>query len=306
MNVRILDLDGSVAEQPALRTRAVQIIPLRDWGPRLRLACSWRAFTQFETHLDRQLMSTRPSITFLGSGDFHHLSLALLRRLTIPFNLVVIDNHPDWMRGVPLLHCGTWLAHAARLPLVRRIVHLGGDVDFDNGFHWLAPWSELLEGKIVVIPARRRFTRGRWAQIHHQPLRLPGQQSFHPGHLLALLKIRLAELADQPLYVTVDRDVLRAEDAAVNWDSGHLTKNELTQLLEVITSFSGQLLGMDVVGDWSPVRTNGLLRRVLHWIEHPRQRLDTFGAQQLNEQLNLKLIELLHQPRLRRQTLPVT
>ena len=92
-----------------------------------------------------------PTLTFYGSGDFHHVSLALVRRRRAPFNLLVLDNHPDWMRGVPFLHCGTWLYHAARLPQVRRIFHVGGDVDFDNVYRWLAPWPLLHAGKIVTL-----------------------------------------------------------------------------------------------------------------------------------------------------------
>src|SRR5207253_9812558 len=96
-----------------------------------------------------------PSLAFLGSGDFHHLPLALLRRINQPINLLVFDNHPDWMRGVPFLHCGTWLNHAAALPQVQYIFHVGGNVDFDNRFRWLAPWRCLRAGKIHVFPAVR-------------------------------------------------------------------------------------------------------------------------------------------------------
>src|SRR5205823_6657374 len=111
------------------------------------------------------------AITFCGSGDFHHVSLALVRRLAGPFNLLVVDNHPDWMRGIPLLHCGTWLYHAARLPQLRRVFHAGGDVDFDNYYRWLAPWPLLRADKVRVFPARRPFRRGPWARVANEPLR---------------------------------------------------------------------------------------------------------------------------------------
>src|SRR5205823_14391349 len=112
------------------------------------------------------------ALTFCGSGDFHHVSLALVRRLTTPFNLLVLDNHPDWMRGVPFLHCGTWLYHAARLPLVQRVFHVGGDVDFDNYYRWMAPWPLLRSGKIKVLPGVRHFRTRAWQQIAHEPVRL--------------------------------------------------------------------------------------------------------------------------------------
>src|SRR5262249_17872464 len=155
-----------------------------------------------------------------GSGDFHHTTLALLRRLTTPINLLVLDNHPDWMRGVPLLHCGTWLAHALRLPLLHTVFHLGGDVDFDNAYRWLAPWPALRSGKIRVFPAVRRFQSGGWNSVPHDPLRPHPGARLTPQRLSTLLDPHRAELARRPLYVSLDKDVLGPAEAVVNWDSG--------------------------------------------------------------------------------------
>src|SRR5262249_29802108 len=140
----------------------------------IRLGCRFGNFRRFEMALAERCgedHDSLPHMTFYGSGDFHHVSLALLRRLETPFNLLVLDNHPDWMRALPFLHCGTWLHHAARLPQVRRIFHVGGEVDFDNAYRWLAPWKLLQTEKIVVFPAVRRFQRGRWARVLNKPLR---------------------------------------------------------------------------------------------------------------------------------------
>src|SRR5713226_6370164 len=155
MDVRILDLDGSVCQQAGLMARpAPEVLPAQDWGPRIRMACSFARFRRFEQALARLARSPSdagPQVTFCGSGDFHHVSLALVRRLPTPVNLVVIDNHPDWMRGVPFMHCGTWLYHAARLPHVARVYHVGGDVDFDNYYQGIAPWKLLRSQKITVL-----------------------------------------------------------------------------------------------------------------------------------------------------------
>ena len=176
MRVRILDLDGSVARQSRLVVEsAAEVVPLQDWGPRLRLACSFGRFRRFEQSLGRCLAGPDPAVTFYGSGDFHHVSLALLRRITTPFNLLVLDKHPDWMCGIPFLHCGTWLRHAARLPLLRRVYHVGGELDFDNAWRWLAPRDELRRGKIAVFPAVRRFTCGPWRRLRNVPVRADGE-----------------------------------------------------------------------------------------------------------------------------------
>ena len=147
MRIRVFDLDGSItAQDRVLRLFRPDVFDLRRWGPRLRLGCAWKRFYRFERQLDR-LVGARESldscVSLLGSSDFHHLSLAFLRRVRHPFNLLVLDKHPGWLRGVPILHHDTWLNHASRLGNVRRIFHLGGDAHFDNALRWLAPKKQL-------------------------------------------------------------------------------------------------------------------------------------------------------------------
>jgi arginase family enzyme len=296
MQTRILDLDGSLTRQTLLlrRSRAA-IIWLQDWGRKLRLACRHRSFVRFEQRLTDLVgcaEDAQPFLNFLGSGDFHHISLALLRRLTQPFNLLVIDNHPDWMRGVPFLHCGTWLLHAAQLPAVQRIFHLGGDVDFDNFYRWLAPWPMIGSGKIVVAPARRRFQGRCWDAIAHRPLRRCPDEPVGCDLIEEWLAPYRTELTGWPLYISLDKDVLNASEAMVNWDSGHLTSAEVLSILSAFSNAAGgELAGMDVVGDWSPVPPLGLMQRLLHWIEHPALAIDADMAARRNEALNLRLLD---------------
>ena len=311
MQTRILDLDGSLLRQPRLARRArTTVLPLCDWGPRLRLACSHGSFARFEKRLTRlggDAPDAEPFLNFLGSGDFHHVSLALLRRLRGPYNLLVLDNHPDWMRGVPLLHCGTWLWHAAQLPGVQRIFHLGGDVDFDNAYRWMAPWPLLRAGKIVVGPARRRFQGQWWEKLHHQPLRHCAEQAAERDDIEAWLSPYRAELAAWPLYISLDKDVLTASESVVNWDSGHLSVPEVLALLEAFVSAASEnVMGMDVVGDWSPIRVRGWLRRFLDWSEHPALSIDADEATQRNEALNLRLLDCLSSVRFHLPQLSIT
>jgi arginase family enzyme len=270
---------------------------LRWWGPRLRMACSFHRFWQFERELVRVLgrpATERPALTFIGSGDFHHVTLALLRRIKRPVNLLVLDKHPDWMRGIPFMHCGTWLYHAARLPMIQRIIHVGGDMDFDNSYRWLAPWRWLRSGKILVIPGIRAFRRGRWHELKVNALRSEGATPAGNGRIASLLEPLVADLQRYPLYVSLDKDVLTDRDAVVNWDSGYLSLDEVESLLETFAvRAAGNLIGIDVVGDWSPVRMRGLMRRFLHWTEHPRLDVAPQQAARCNERTNLKLLQRL-------------
>jgi arginase family enzyme len=299
MHIQILDLDGSLAAQNRLRARyRPTTIAAQEWGPKIRLGCRFGRFRRFERQLSQWCSgpaNKAPAVTLYGSGDFHHVSLALLRRLTRPLNLLVIDNHPDWMRGVPLLHCGTWVYHAAQLPHVQHVFHVGGDVDFDNYYRWMAPWGMLRQGKISVFPGIRQFRRGPWAGVPNAPVRNPAQAAVSPERLDALLEPYAADLARYPLYISLDKDVMAASEAVVNWDSGHLMLGEVRLLLAVfLRQAQRNLIGMDIVGDWSEVRLRGLLRRFLHWTEHPALKIDGAQAALRNEQTNLALLETIH------------
>jgi hypothetical protein len=297
MKLRILDLDGGLTVQPALRRQRAEIVPCQGWGPRVRLGCSFGRFRRFSGSLAARLGGdgdVEPKLTFIGSGDFHHVSLALIRRITEPFNLLVIDNHPDWMRCIPVLHCGTWLWHALHMPNVRRIYHVGGDVDFDNGFRYLAPWSALKSGRVTVFPGVRSYRTRRWRAVPHEPLRLPGEERLSPERLDELLRPHQKALAQRPLYVSLDKDAMVTADAVVNWDSGHL---RLSEVRDVLTAFvraaGGCLAGMDVVGDWSPVAVRGWFRRWLHYTEHPLLRVAPHEALGVNDHTNQLLLDTL-------------
>jgi hypothetical protein len=190
------------------------------------------------------------------------------------------------------LHCGTWLYHAACLPNARHVFHVGGDVDFDNAYHWLAPWQLLRSGRITVVPAIRTYHRGGWSGIPHQPLRSDPQTLATADRVESLVNPFADELARWPLYISVDKDVLVADDAIVNWDSGHL---QLAEVSAVLTAFvreaGGRLAGIDLLGDWSPVRVQGVVRRGFHLTMHPPLAVDPAAAARRNAETNLALLE---------------
>jgi hypothetical protein len=294
--LRVLNLDGSITRQETVMSRCgPRVIPLSNWGPAIRMGCAFGQFRAFERALAMASGCEKdktPMLTLYGSGDFHHVSLALLARQSAPCNLVVIDNHPDWMRGIPFLHCGTWVYHAARLGHVRQIIHIGGDVDFDNLYRFMAPWPELSQGRITVIPARRPFERWPWAKTGHAPLRTVPGERLTRERFEELLQPIAEDLRNCPLYISLDKDVLTTADALVNWDSGHLALAEVRAILRALVHISrGQLAGMDIVGDWSPVHVRGWLRRFLHLTEHPSLSIDLFDAARRNALTNLTLID---------------
>ena len=77
----------------------------------------------------------------------------------------------------------------------------------------------------------------------------------------------------------------------MNWDSGRLTMAEVGCVLDAFTrAAGGRLAGMDVVGDWSPVRLQGWFRRLFHLTMHPSLAIDPKHANRVNQRANLRLV----------------
>jgi hypothetical protein len=298
MDVRILNLDGSLSAQRGIHAqRNVPTYELHHWGPLLRIACGFSRFACFEAELQSTLggpTDSEPVFTLYGSGDFHHVTLALLRRQSSPFNLLLLDKHPDWMRLIPFLHCGTWLDHAGRLSNLRTIYHVGGDLDFDNYYRPLAPWRWLRSGKVVTFPAVRRFRGGGWSHVLAEPLRTDPTTPVDRRRIERLLMPHRRDLSARPLYVSVDKDVMLASEALVNWDSGFLDLAEVSTVLECfLDAAEGRISGADTTGDWSPVRLEGWFRKAFHFAEHPRLMVDAAESTERNLRVNLALLDVI-------------
>ncbi len=62
-------------------------------------------------------------IKFLGKSDFHYLTYLFIRNIKLPFELVVIDHHLDFMETFEgYISCGSWIRDAVRLPFIEKVV----------------------------------------------------------------------------------------------------------------------------------------------------------------------------------------
>lgn len=300
MRIRVIDFDGSItAQDRLLRKYQPDVYDLRPWGPRLRLASTWARYYRLERRLDR-LFGPREThesrLSLLGSGDFHHVTLALLRRVRQPFNLLLLDHDADWRRGLPMIASNNWLNQAVRLPNLRRIFLAGVTTRLDNASRWLAPRTLIESGKLIVLPALERFVRGFWRKTPHQPLRRTPETLIDRDRLEEVLWPFLDELDRAPLYISLDKSVLWMPESVTNSHSGVLDLNELEEILQFFLKAAGNdLAGMDIVGDWSPVETSGLLRYFLHRWQHPLRTIDAQQARLCNERTNLTLLRFISQ-----------
>ncbi|KGI77752.1 arginase family protein [Oleiagrimonas soli] len=252
----VLDLDGSVDTLE----RAV-VVPLAHWCDDLRFACSQRRLRAFGERM-RELLPNEAGTVFTGSGDFHHLSVPLIERIAAqrgPLEVVVFDNHPDNMRFVFGVHCGSWVHDVAALPNVLH-VHVVGITSSDIGpMHaWENRLRPLRRGRLTYwsIGARTGWARALGMGSAFR--------NFDDAH--ALLQAFQAEMAqrDTPIYLSIDKDVLSPEDARTNWDQGCMREDDLHA---AIRDLRGRIVGSDITGEVS-------VARYAHWWKRALSALD--------------------------------
>ena len=240
MHPVVLDLDGSIGPlDHSIR------IPLDDWADQLRFACSRGALRGFARELALKL-PLDPGPVFMGSGDFHHLSLPLLERASArapALDVVVFDNHPDNMRFPFGVHCGSWVRRALALPGVRH-VHVVGitSTDIGLGHAWENYLRPLYAGRLHYWSTGVDVRWARWLGL------APAFHAF--DHIDTLLQAFAAHMAGErlPIYLSIDKDVLSIEDARTNWDQGVMHE---PQLIGAIQALRGRIVGCDITGDVS-------------------------------------------------------
>ncbi|MCF7751055.1 hypothetical protein KQ945_09890 [Bacillus subtilis subsp. subtilis] len=280
----ILDLDGSVLPLPQARA-----IALPHWHDPLRFACRHATLARFGKEVLAAVPAT-PGTVLLGSGDFHHLSLVLLRRLSArpPFQLVVLDNHPDNMRFPFGMHCGSWVNAAAALPQVSHVHVLGiTSPDIGRRHAWENHWSPLWRGRLTYwcmdVEVGWAHALGMGAAFRRFP---------HPQALLAAFAAEQAA-TPRPTYLSIDKDVLAEDVARSNWDQGRFQLADVQAVIDALRT--GGLVGSDITGDVSLARYRSRFKRWLSALDgQPQIDPATLPAwQRRHQQVNAQLLAAL-------------
>lgn len=244
-----LDLDGA---WPVNAIPGIAHSDRREWGPALRYCTTKKLVEKFHATVRDELAP----FTLYGSGDFHHLTAVLLRRINEPFTLVSFDNHPDWDIRPPNWGCGTWLNRALELPTLQRAVVWGcanGELNWPGRMFARRdrrldahPWAE----KTVASSQRiwRAVTRMNWRNEF---------STFASG------------LANAAVYVTVDLDCLNEDEALTNWENGLFTAADVAWALRELRRHV-RLIGGDVCGGWSVSEYRRPFQKLAAWIDHPK------------------------------------
>ena len=301
MRTALLHLDSALNDQrqlaQAVSARGGREVDLRHLGPALRLWSRPRALQQLRARIASDLpASAGPTLVFSGSGDFHHITPTLLARACEaaghpPVTLVHFDNHPDWVKFANGAHCGSWVGWAARLPDVARVVTVGVCSDDIRRPQGKGADLDLVSEQRVELYAYRAPDGAEAVTIAGREW--PTIEGMGEGAFLDFLPTRIPTT---DVYVTIDKDVLRAADAGTNWDQGRTSLAFLQAMLTRIGAHH-RVIGADVVGDWSPALYGGgllagLLKQGEALLDQPWTKPGA-AARATNELANLELLELI-------------
>lgn len=156
-----------------------------------------------------------PCINFLGSGDYHYMTKILTDKASAPFNLLLLDNHPDMQAPAfgDILSCGGWVRKMLESnPFLRKVAILGIDPD-------LAEECAGFPGRVSVLTQDCAFSE-RWLD---------------------------AALGRGSLYISIDKDVLGHEFAATDWSQGSMDIETLCRVLRFASSVN-EVMGVDICG----------------------------------------------------------
>jgi Arginase/agmatinase/formimionoglutamate hydrolase, arginase family len=223
--ISLLNFDGTLRHQSLLGKYPAEWIDFTD----LR-GCHGYCAEDSLRKIEHRLRSRKHRrITLIGRGNYHYVTWVLLSEIRQPFSLILFDHHTDLAPGVgdtPFISCGSWVSHALdTLPLLDRVVIVGAHIP-DGGSGCGLPTN------VTIIPEREA-------------------RRMSPAEIVRAIR---SATPGQPIYISVDKDVLDPENAATDWDQGSMT---LRQLLDAIRELKRirPLAGADVCGEMplSPV-----------------------------------------------------
>ena len=235
----MMDFSGIYEDQQFWRGKEVSRVEARDI-PGTNCYCDEDAMNAIRSRIAPY---SSGGIHFIDSGNYHYMTRIWLEKISEPFLLLVFDNHTDMQPPAfgGLLSCGGWAAEALKaLPFLQELILVGPD-------------RNACEQTEEEIRNKVRF-------LSRESLREMTEQHK---------KTFFEEISnDLPLYISVDKDVLRPGDAVTAWSQGDMKVQELEAALRAVCRHQSPA-GMDVCGEYDAEedgtcndRVNGMLLNV--------------------------------------------
>lgn len=303
-SIRILNFDDSIVRQQKLiSSYNTQILDLKDAGPKARIWLDNKTKSYIQEYIRG---SSRASITFLGSGDFHHISSLLIEQFDEPISVIIFDYHPDWDILPPKFGCGSWVNRVLEKNNVMKVISLGvASSDISSFWIQTANLDSLSSDRVEIYPYShaptkillRKVPQNISVRLRQAPLSgIIDWRQLKGNNLADFLSQIIKRLPTKQVYVSIDKDCLRREYSLTNWEEGNLQLEDLLTMLGLIKE-KLDIVGLDISGDYSDVRVCGKIKNIVSRFDHPRiysaKGVEAALIDSVNEQTNIKIIELL-------------
>eukprot|EP01125_Pyxidicula_operculata_P004964 TRINITY_DN1832_c0_g1_i7.p1 TRINITY_DN1832_c0_g1~~TRINITY_DN1832_c0_g1_i7.p1 ORF type:complete len:170 (+),score=24.62 TRINITY_DN1832_c0_g1_i7:669-1178(+) len=146
------------------------------------------------------------------------------------------------------------------------------------------------------FPTYEKCKGNQWDEVNHETLRKSWKHPIEESRIKQILEPYAEQFKQYPLYITLDKDCMIKPDNHQNWNSGNLTRKETLLIVKVLLEMcGGNLLAMDVTGEFTPVELVGTYRHHLHKQQHEEKcnNQDPDLASQTNQETNMELLQLL-------------
>jgi arginase family enzyme len=207
--------------------------------------CDVQAVSQLT---DRISELSPEGIHFIDSGNYHYMSKIWTDKIREPFTLVVFDHHPDMQPPLfaNLLSCGCWVkAVLDTNPYLKNVILVGADEKL------LTNLEDNYKNQVHIYSQKELLHEEGWRQ-------------FAKEHV------------NEPVYISIDKDLLNEENAVTDWDQGVFELSDLKKLLNCIIS-KEKVIGIDICGECPDT-----LRQIGEW-----------NNQQINDKTNGELLRFL-------------
>ena len=202
--------------------------------------------------LSERLAPYGPSgLHFLDSGNYHYVSKLFTSMIGEPYALIVFDHHTDMKPAMfDLLSCGAWVKHVLEEdPWVRSVLLIGPPEKSLNEIE-----DPLKRDPRLICVSEETFLSEIVTTSE------PGADLSNPVDTPLFFPSLRERIGSLPLYLSIDKDLLRPEDARTNWDQGTVSLGALLlalkHLLPLPEENSSRLIGADICG-LLPVRDGG-------------------------------------------------
>lgn len=164
-------------------------------------------------------------VRWIDTGDYHYLSCIIAGESRRPFDLLLLDNHPDMQEPAlgDILSCGDWV----KTMLDRN--HMLGNV-----------------GIIGIDGSLKECTSGYGRRVRVVTREEIGDST---GEKLEgiVREIISFDTLDNDIYLSIDKDVLDCEIYKTDWSQGTMALHQLETVLETVFSMR-RVSGVDVCG----------------------------------------------------------